>query len=177
LLPVREVVPFLQRTLKLLSLNVKARTEFITYWLPRLQRPEDGYVALRFLPQPEYSAACPLSLSCHVDAMTRIFLLFKGVKAEEAMTTEWTEARSCEVNWMDVVGVQSGAFDASLVRVLEWCVRSVSARARLITPQGRHGSPGLAGFGQPCLGTSSKSVPFHSRARRIPEHRDTLQPG
>ena len=53
-----DVVPHLQTSLEQLSLDVQARTDFITYWLPSLNKYT--HIALRFLPQDEYETAAPL---------------------------------------------------------------------------------------------------------------------
>ena len=63
LLPFDQVIPHLQKALKLLALNIEARTDFITYWLPELMRLNDQHVALRFVPQAEYERAARYSRS------------------------------------------------------------------------------------------------------------------
>jgi hypothetical protein len=79
-------------------------------------RHQEDFIAFRFLPQADYEAACPLTLT-HESIITRIFLLFKGVRKQELGI--WKEASKHE-DWKEVVGINPQAFDASFVRVLEW---------------------------------------------------------
>ncbi|KAG9084866.1 hypothetical protein FS749_004893 [Ceratobasidium sp. UAMH 11750] len=121
LLPFDKVTGYIDDALISLGLHSEARTSFITYWLPALQR--HSYVALRFLPQNEYEAAASMSVTPIPDVTTRVFMLFRGVKENELET--WAEAhargaRNASI-WYDVVGVDlARARDASLFRVLEW---------------------------------------------------------
>ncbi|PIL28585.1 hypothetical protein GSI_08626 [Ganoderma sinense ZZ0214-1] len=120
LLPFTELLPYLDATLKKLSLHTAARNDFITYWLPDLSK--EAFVALRFLPQAAYDRAARLEVQPAPDVVTRVFMLFRGVSAEEAEGPAWSAARARvgEVDWVKVVGVQAGAWDASRFRVLEW---------------------------------------------------------
>ena len=106
-------IPYLQKTLQELSLGVQARTDFITYWLPSLNKHK--HIALRFLPQHEYATAAPLTVEPKPDVVTRVFMLFKGV--EEDDLAAWKRENS--VDWKDVIGVTAAAEDEKLFRVLE----------------------------------------------------------
>ena len=120
LLPFAELLSYLDATLKRLSLHTVARNDFITYWLPELSK--EPFVALRFLPQPAYERTASLEVTPKPDVVTRVFMLFRGVSAEDADHSMWSAARARvgEVDWAKVVGVEPGAGDESRFRVLEW---------------------------------------------------------
>jgi hypothetical protein len=91
------------------------------YWLPSFLK--HTHVALRFVPQISYSRAAQLEIVPRPDAVTRVFMLFKGVP--EGRLAEWVNAigRSTEdvKFWMQIVGVDvEKAEDEKLFRVLEW---------------------------------------------------------
>ena len=118
ILPFDQLLTYLDNTLKALSLHTSARNDFITYWLPALSR--EPYVALRFLPQYAYERAAELEVTPAPEITTRVFMLFKAVKAKEV--DSWSEAmgRVDKVDWVDIVGVKTGAWDERVFRVLEW---------------------------------------------------------
>ncbi|KAG8723739.1 hypothetical protein FRC09_001946 [Ceratobasidium sp. 395] len=121
LLPFNKVTAYIDDALQSLGLHTEARTSFITYWLPELQAHE--YLALRFLPQSEYEASAPMSVTPTPDVTTRVFMLFKGV--EEVSLEAWAPAQGKATEhpsmWCDIVGVNvEKAQDTSLFRVLEW---------------------------------------------------------
>jgi hypothetical protein len=53
-----------------------------SYWLHQLK--PHPFIALRFLPQAEYEAAAPLSVSPTPDITIRVLVLFKGLNAQAA---------------------------------------------------------------------------------------------
>lgn len=108
-----DVIPYLQKTLEQLSLGVQARTDFITYWLPSLNKHK--YIALRFLPQQEYETAAPMIVEPKPDVVTRVFMLFKGIKEDDSGA--WEQEKS--LDWKDIVGVTAAAEDEKIFRVLE----------------------------------------------------------
>ncbi|EJF58375.1 ubiquitin-domain-containing protein [Dichomitus squalens LYAD-421 SS1] len=118
IIPFSQLLMYLDHTLKALSLHTSARNDFITYWLPALSKKP--YVALRFLPQDAYERAAELEVTPLPDVITRVFMLFGGVEAEEVEL--WSEAMEQvgKVDWVDIVGVKSGAWDERVFRVLEW---------------------------------------------------------
>ena len=120
LLPFSEFLPYLDATLKSLSLHTAARNDFITYWLPKLAKKP--FVALRFLPQAAYERAAVLQVTPKPDVVTRVFMLFRGISSKDAEEQIWSAARARvgEVDWVEVVGVEAGALDESRFRVLEW---------------------------------------------------------
>ncbi|KAG9122273.1 hypothetical protein FRC07_001434 [Ceratobasidium sp. 392] len=121
LLPFNKVAAYIDDALISLGLHTEARTSFITYWLPDLQSHEN--IALRFLPQREYEASAPMSVTPKPDITTRVFMLFGGVKQTELET--WADACGRFAKhpsmWRDIVGMDiEKTSDASLFRVLEW---------------------------------------------------------
>ncbi|QRV96135.1 ubiquitin family protein [Ceratobasidium sp. AG-Ba] len=118
-LPFDKVTGYIDSTLIALGLHTEARTSFITYWLPDLQRHD--HIAIRFLPQDQYEAAAPLKLTPQPDVVTRAFMLFRGVQSDSI--DAWVNARTFAdpTAWKDIVGVDTDkASDKNLFRVLEW---------------------------------------------------------
>ncbi|RDX57009.1 hypothetical protein OH76DRAFT_1394753 [Lentinus brumalis] len=120
LLPFAELLPYIDGVLKSLSLHTSARNDFITYWLPALSKTP--YVALRFVPQAAYERAAELEVTPTPDVVTRVFMLFRGVSAEDTKSATWVAARdrAGHVDWPSIVGVKVEAWDKSRFRVLEW---------------------------------------------------------
>ncbi|KAG2746392.1 hypothetical protein P692DRAFT_201867792 [Suillus brevipes Sb2] len=119
--PVDKVTVYLNKSLEALGLHTEARTSFITHWLPSFLKHE--YIALRFVPQAAYERAASLSISPQPDVVTRVSMLFKGIRKEHL--GDWANAQiqaERDVGWwVDVVGVDPArAGDATLFRVLEW---------------------------------------------------------
>ncbi|KAG1786895.1 uncharacterized protein HD556DRAFT_1412055 [Suillus plorans] len=119
--PVDKVTVYLDNSLKVLGLHTEARTSFITYWLPSILKHE--YVALRFVPQAAFERAASLHISPQPDVVTRVFMLFKGIRKEDL--ANWTNARiQAEKDvawWVNVIGVDPArAGDVTLFRALEW---------------------------------------------------------
>ncbi|KAK4330993.1 putative Polyubiquitin (putative) [Rhodotorula toruloides] len=118
-LPFAALLAYLDKTLAVLSLHTAARNDFITYWLSHFTRIRDAgqHIGFRFLVQSDYARAARLDVEPKPDVVARVFLLFKGVGAEEAQ--EWK--RPDEVDWVKEVGVQVDKVkDESLFRMLEW---------------------------------------------------------
>ncbi|KAK4704491.1 hypothetical protein P7C70_g1725, partial [Phenoliferia sp. Uapishka_3] len=115
LLSFDDLLPYLQSTLSSLTLHTAARTEFITYWLPSFNRINESgkQVAVRFIEQAAYEQAAKLEVEPKPDVVTRVFMVFKGVEANEA----WSKNR---LDWREVVGVKEAATDVTRFRVLEW---------------------------------------------------------
>ncbi|KAG1733683.1 hypothetical protein EDD22DRAFT_973743 [Suillus occidentalis] len=106
---------------RLWDFTPEARTSFITYWLPSFLKHE--YIALQFVSQATYERAASLSISPQPDVVTRICMLFQGIRKEHL--GDWADAQmQAEKDvggWVDVVGVDPArAGDATLFRVLEW---------------------------------------------------------
>ncbi|KAL1754049.1 hypothetical protein FB107DRAFT_263797, partial [Schizophyllum commune] len=112
---------YLDKALAALGLHVEARTSFITYWLPDMLK--HTHVALRFLDQVAYAHAAPLDVSPEPDVVTRVFMLFCGVKETELGEWEGAQAKAADSidMWREVVGVNlEETLDESLFRVIEW---------------------------------------------------------
>ncbi|KAL8278978.1 hypothetical protein RQP46_008647 [Phenoliferia psychrophenolica] len=125
LLPFTAFLPYLDGELRKLTLHTAARNDMITYWLPELLKIQrQGMdVAMRFVEQAAYEQAAKLEVEPVPDVVTRVFMLFKGVSAEEGVVGGvWDEARERvgEVDWRSVVGVEEDAEEATKFRVLEW---------------------------------------------------------
>ena len=91
------------------------------YWLPSILKHR--YVALRFVSQQDYERTAKLTVEPTPDVVTRVFMLFRGIK--ESDLGEWNaaagRAQESVAFWRDVVGVDvEAALDDSLFRVLEW---------------------------------------------------------
>ncbi|KAG2152605.1 uncharacterized protein EDB93DRAFT_254693 [Suillus bovinus] len=120
-IPADKVTVYLDKSLKVLGLHTEARTSFITYWLPYILKHE--YIALRFVRQAAYERTASLHISPQPDVVTRVCMLFKGIRQEHL--ANWANAQmraEKDVDWwVDVVGVDPArASDVTLFRVLEW---------------------------------------------------------
>ncbi|KAG5717864.1 hypothetical protein E4T56_gene1499 [Termitomyces sp. T112] len=118
-LSIDDVTSYLEKVLRCLGLHTEARTSFVTYWLPSFLNHK--YIALRFMPQAEYSRIAPLDIKPEPDVITRVFMLFQGVKDLEAWPLSRKRAFDNVSYWATTVGVDSAAaFNKDLSRVLEW---------------------------------------------------------
>jgi len=123
LLPISKIPGYLDVALKALTLHTEARTSFITYWLPSLLKHD--YVALRFITQASYEKAAQMRVSPAPDVITRVFMLFRGVRSDDVGLWAPAAARATAEDgatfWTKVVGVDAvRASDRTLFRVLEW---------------------------------------------------------
>ncbi|KAJ8291278.1 hypothetical protein OF846_005321 [Rhodotorula toruloides] len=117
-LPFAAFLAHLDKTLAALSLHTAARNDFIAYWLSHFTRIRNAgqHIGFLFLVQSDYERAARLDVNPMPDVVTRVFLLFKGVDADQ--TSEWKKPD--EVDWVKKVGVQvDKVTDDSLFRVLE----------------------------------------------------------
>ncbi|KAG8896242.1 hypothetical protein FRC01_011933 [Tulasnella sp. 417] len=120
LIQAKDVPTYLDKALKALTLHAEARTSFITFWLPSLLHHQ--FVALKFIPQASFERAAPLDITPRPDVVTRIFMLFHGVKASDVSHWQRAESRASESPelWRQVVGVEDSEADANAFRVVEW---------------------------------------------------------
>jgi len=123
LLPIGKIPSYLDAALKALTLHTEARTSFITYWLPSLLKHE--HIALRFITQSSYENAARMRVSPTPDVVTRVFMLFRGVRSDDVLFWAPAAARAAAEDgatlWSNVVGVDPvRASDRTLFRVLEW---------------------------------------------------------
>ncbi|KAL8291959.1 hypothetical protein RQP46_001425 [Phenoliferia psychrophenolica] len=119
-LPFSDFLPYLDSTLSTLTLHTSARNDFITYWLPKFIaiRDRGQRIAFRFVEQAAYEQAARLAVDPKPDVVTRVFMTFEGVEMDGV---EWkVDGKGAEeVDWRDVVGIESAASDESKFRVLE----------------------------------------------------------
>lgn len=121
-LPFNQFIPYLDSTLKKLSLHTSARNDFITYWLPNFNHIQERgqKIAMRFVNQIEYEHSAKLEISPQVpDIISRIFMLFSGIN-DDQMGWENRRENVEEFDWVKIVGIKEEAWDSSLFRVLEW---------------------------------------------------------
>ncbi|KAM0751937.1 hypothetical protein T439DRAFT_287744 [Meredithblackwellia eburnea MCA 4105] len=122
LLPFTQFIKYLDQTLQLLTLHTSARNDFINYWLPHFVRIRNRgqHIAFRFLDQEAYAQAAVLEVEPRPDVVTRVFLVFKGVREGEWEEEEEEKRLGIDVDWREVVGVKREAGDESRFRCLEW---------------------------------------------------------
>ncbi|KZV81184.1 hypothetical protein EXIGLDRAFT_686285 [Exidia glandulosa HHB12029] len=119
LLDIADVPSYIDKALDAMTLHTEARTSFITYWLPAMLKHK--HIALRFLPQSVYEPAAPMRVTPTPDIVTRVFMLFRGVDAEDVDEWRVHASKSAPETWKDVVGIDEvKARDTSLFRALEW---------------------------------------------------------
>lgn len=76
------VVNFLENTLSQLGLNANEKTDFITYWGPKLIK--DDFVFVQFLIDDDYEKfISQMSISPSPNAMRRVFMLYTAVDGEK----------------------------------------------------------------------------------------------
>ncbi len=63
------------------TLEYNLNSPLCRYWLPSFNK--HPHIALRFVPQASYEYAAPLEVSPKPDVLTRLFMLFGGVKTDE----------------------------------------------------------------------------------------------
>lgn len=73
------------------------------------------------MPQTEYSRIVPLDIEPEPDVITRVFMLFQGVKDLDFWPSARRRAYDDVSYWAAIVGVDStAALNKDLSRVLEW---------------------------------------------------------
>lgn len=75
------------------------------------------------MPQSAYECAAPLKITPTPDVVTRVFMLFKGVRDEDSVL--WPEAKTRAKDdpsiWARIIGVDfEKTVDTGLYRVIEW---------------------------------------------------------
>lgn len=113
LLPVEQVESYLRKTLVSLSVQEDARDNFIMSLSPAFKR--HSYISLRFLPSSEMDDCAPLSIQPRPGAITRIFLLFKGLSELDQGQGKRIPVR----DWSEIVGVPTLADYGPAFRVVE----------------------------------------------------------
>lgn len=75
------VVAFLENQLSVLGLNAREKTDFITYWGPRLRKEE--FVFMRFCLQDQCAPFADYAISPRPEHFNRLYLLFSNLSNEE----------------------------------------------------------------------------------------------
>ncbi|KAG8831184.1 hypothetical protein FRC17_003512 [Serendipita sp. 399] len=123
---ISQIFKYLDDVLLALGLHTEARTSFITYWFPSMLKYPS--IALRFLPQAAYESAAPLNVQPAPTAITRVFMLWRGIATSQAGEDgPWAEAilrgRTMHATeWREVVGAKGTVLrdETNGLRVLEW---------------------------------------------------------
>mgnify|MGYP006147495675 CR=1 FL=1 len=74
-----EIVDFLDSTLSSLNLNPQEKTDFITYWGPRLVQKE--YCLLQFLTQNDCAKFAEYEISPSPNHFNRLYLMFSNFES------------------------------------------------------------------------------------------------
>jgi len=75
--PAQNTETFLLEKLKLLGLNARERTDFITYWAPKLR--QNSYNMIRF-ETTAYTKASPLTITPKPESTQRILMVYKALE-------------------------------------------------------------------------------------------------
>lgn len=75
-----ETITFLEEKLEVLGLNYQERNDFITYWLPDLEK--NKYNKIRFLSE-EYEKLVKLDITPEPETLIRVFMVYKGLEEFE----------------------------------------------------------------------------------------------
>lgn len=68
---------FLEEKLEILGLNYKEKEEFITYWLPKMEKNKYNYIY--FLTENEIEKGMPIEVSENPETVIRVRMAFKGL--------------------------------------------------------------------------------------------------
>lgn len=81
-------IEFLEEKLEILGLNFQEKNDFITYWLPELEKYK--YNKVRFLSE-EYEQLVALEITPEPETLIRIFMIFKGLDEFEELEEQVLE--------------------------------------------------------------------------------------
>ena len=84
-----ESARFLEEKLELLGLNYKESEEFITYWLPKLEKNSFNYIY--FMSTEEIEKDMPIDISIKPDTTIRIRMIFHGLEQYETVQEQILE--------------------------------------------------------------------------------------
>lgn len=115
-----DCVRYLENQLRALGLSDTAATDFMQYWIPNFTaiRENGQKIAIRFIPQPELEAEARLVVTPKPDAVTRIFMLFKGINRED--WHKWQGVTEKKFNWRNVIGIDNAVPSPDRFEVIEW---------------------------------------------------------
>ena len=80
---------FLEEKLEFLGLNYKESEEFITYWLPKLEKNPFNYIY--FMTTEEIEEDMPINISIKPDTTIRVRMLFQGLEQYEGVQEQILE--------------------------------------------------------------------------------------
>lgn len=81
------IVDFLEQRLDQLHFNSREKTDFITYWAPKMS--ENNYVFMQFLIDEAYDEIATIQTTPKLDGARRVFLLYRGFDVKPVlMNTE-----------------------------------------------------------------------------------------
>lgn len=80
-----EVESFLVGKLKILGLNARERTDFITFWVPKMIGKENIFIRFE---TKAYDKAVPLNISPKPESMQRIYMVWRAVPAGHTVKTQ-----------------------------------------------------------------------------------------
>ncbi|KAF6813244.1 ubiquitin [Colletotrichum sojae] len=121
ILPFSDFIPYLDRTLTMLTLSPVMRPEFMVYWLPKFQHIRDrGYdIAFDFVHQAAFEKVAKLSVDPQPQTVARIFLLFD--ETAKGGSEHLSLAELDAIDWPAKIGMDAdGMRDQEAFRVLEW---------------------------------------------------------
>lgn len=72
-----DTAAFLEEKLSLLGLNTKERTDFITYWLPRMQNNPYNLIAFQ---RDAYEESAGLTIDPQPDSLLRVFMAYQALE-------------------------------------------------------------------------------------------------
>ncbi|KAF6837997.1 polyubiquitin [Colletotrichum musicola] len=120
-LPFVDFIPYLDRTLTILTLSPAMRTEFMVYWLPKFQgiRDRELNIVFDFVHQAAFEKVARLSVDPQPKTVARIFLLFDGVPKDGIERLSRAELDA--IDWPAKIGMDAdGMGDEGAFPVLEW---------------------------------------------------------
>jgi hypothetical protein len=77
-----DLIPFLEKSLKILGLNYKESQEFIIYWLPILEKNELNLIKFE---TSEYNKKQPIEILPKPDTLIRVMMVYKKIDAVDIL--------------------------------------------------------------------------------------------
>lgn len=79
----KDIVDFLEKKLTEMNFNATEKTDFITFWAPRMQ--ESKFLNIHFVTDEDYENIASLDISPKPDNLLRIFMVFEKSDAEKIL--------------------------------------------------------------------------------------------
>lgn len=89
-----EVTAFLEEKLMAMGLNDQERTDFITFWGPRMVQSEKGFV--QFLFNEEYDEIATINISPQPESLFRVYMLFTPLESSVELNPVAQEIKSVD---------------------------------------------------------------------------------